>query len=153
MPSLRNRRKSRKADEDIIKTEPDKKRATGEDDENDFDEDDGEVPLKMPEQHKYGWTSMRGVLDRKHVLRKFHSRQEETNFPFLSLPPEIRNMIYRYLLVSKAENHWVRRGTGQRQMEPIELETPVIGRLWRPGGIETAILSVNRQVRDPTQLD
>jgi len=52
-------------------------------------------------------------------------------FPFLKLPPEIRNMIYRYLVVSRSD-------------APINLSD--ISKWYTAGGIQTAILSTNKQV-------
>lgn len=56
-------------------------------------------------------------------------------FPFLKLPPEIRNMIYRYLVVSRSD-------------APINLTDT--SKWYTAGGIQTAILSINKQVSLPT---
>ena len=54
-------------------------------------------------------------------------------FPFLKLPAEIRNMIYRYLVVS-------------RSASPINLTDT--SKWYTAGGIQTAILCANKQVFD-----
>lgn len=149
-PQSRRRARKRKADdEDIIKTRPDKRRATGKADENDFDEDDDEAKeVERPTfySHERGWSSVHGILEKKHALRKIHSRGEKTAFPFLELPAEVRNMIYRYLVVSQAQTYESSAIPGKPfAKEPVNVGSS--SSLWRSGGIETAILSVNRQVR------
>lgn len=153
MPArILGKRKRKLEDEDVIKTEPDKKRATGKPDDDEFEEDE-EAPFQLSPVR--GLTSLRDILDRKHALRKIHRRQQETDFPFLKLPAEIRNMIYRYLVVSQAEDLGnYRCGPQPNPKVPIDLTVPeCLRKLWTRGGIETSILCVNRQVRYLIELN
>lgn len=134
-------RKRRKVDEDVIKTERDTRRASGKEGENDFVVEE----QRLVEPEGWGLTSKRDILDRKNFMRKIHSRRGKIEFPFLKLPAEIRNMIYRYLLVSRAQTPGNSRQGRSGVAAPIELSHSR-AKYWYPGGIETSILSVNRQV-------
>lgn len=149
-------RKKRKVDEDIIYTEKDTRKATGADDENDF------VEEEEHDNDNIGaiLTSKSDILMKKHNMRIVQAAQDveiaallpagaKTKFRFLNLPPEVRNMIYRYLLVSKARklriNFITRRAYLSPDISPISLSNS--GRKsWLHGGIDTTILLINHQV-------
>ena len=116
-----------KKDESVIKTERDTRRATKEDDET-WDEDtDAQQQFNVPP--RYITTPAESIYLRTKT-RKTIRRDEEILFPFLLLPAEIRNMIYRYLVLSKSG-------------KPIRLDQVTS---FVPGGIETAILRTNKLV-------
>jgi len=149
MPMRRARRPAR-PDEDIIKTERDVKKATGADGENDFEEEQV-VPLQLP--RVWAYASQRDLLNKKAIQRKMQIQLEQkleedgvaTQFPFTRLPPEIRNEIYRYLVVSQA-----RAVNNPTVKVPINIGAgayPALTKYWIPGGIDTTILTVNKQVR------
>lgn len=138
-----------RVDEDIIKTERDDKKATGAEGENDFEEEKV-VPLELP--RVWAYASQRDLLNKKAVQRKMQIENEQklkengdvTQFPFTRLPPEIRNEIYRYLVVSQA-----RAINNPKVKVPINIGAgayPVLTKYWIPGGIDTTILTVNKQV-------
>jgi hypothetical protein len=130
------RRKRRREDESVIKTEPDTRRADRENDDT-FELTDEEAEVKKTS--KFTTVEYNRYLRSKARSKARKSSQEvqlHDPFPFLRLSPEIRNMIYRYLVVSKSPY-------------PIRLDsTGCISQ----GGIETAILVANRQVR-ASELD
>lgn len=119
------KRRRRQTDPDVIPTEPDRRRATGKEDEDAFDEPEEEVVAPVINK----WTTAANSRYLRLRARQT-SKPAESSFPFLLLPAEIRNMIYRYLVISKSP-------------EPIRLDSV---RNFRSGGIETAILLANRLV-------
>lgn len=126
------KRKRVKHDPDVVKTEPDNRRATGDDDENDDIIDTVEEPALVTVG---SLVTAGSSLYRRTKLRK-SSNNTEQHFPFMLLPAEVRNMIYRYLVVS---NH---KGF-------ICIDEP---RMFVSGGIEIAIMLVNHQVHIPSLL-
>lgn len=125
---------------DVIRTEPDYRKADGREDENDFVPDDEEEAAFQ--QPTYFYTGGRltsrtealiPVWRRRGYLatRKVESQKVKI-FRFLDLPAEIRNCIYRYIVISN---------NGKK----IDLSKSS-HRLFHKGGIETAILYVNHQV-------
>ena len=119
------RRRRHRREGSVVRTEPDHNRATGREDEDEFEmePEDTVVPRSAAFITK---------CESRYLRSKARKPDEnsETNFPFLSLPAEIRNMIYRYLVVSKAPG-------------PIRLDQTQV---FAPGGIEIAILMTNHQV-------
>jgi len=118
------KKKRVKYDPDVIKTERDWRRATGKEDDDDFQLSDEEK-----DNPKRTWTTTTLSRYDRRRSRKSSDKSDEP-FPFLKLPAEIRNMIYRYVVVSKAPG-------------PIRLDTDGT---FHKGGIETAILATNHQV-------
>ncbi|KAI9742302.1 MAG: hypothetical protein M1818_004202 [Claussenomyces sp. TS43310] len=112
-------------DEDVIRTEPDKRRATG----NDADEDEFEAEEAAVSSNPSGWSTIATSRYQRAVSRR-SLRKNQTSFKFLLLPAEIRNMVYRYVVVSKS---------------PVPIDLGDI-KTFRSGGIETAILLANHQV-------
>jgi hypothetical protein len=129
------RKRHSKHDEDIIRTEPDKRRATGREEDDNFEE-----PFKPTETAIY--TPIQPFMRCAQTVRSDFCRRSKTrpptnqkgahrsHFPFLLLPAEIRNEIYRHIVVSRSDL-------------PIRLSAE----LWiRSGGISTAILLACYQV-------
>jgi len=127
MPRVKKRVKY---DPDVIKTERDWRRATGKEDDDDF-----HLSEEEKDNPKRTWTTTTLSLYDRRKSRKSSDNSDEP-FPFLKLPAEIRNMIYRYIVISKAP------GPIQLGAEPI----------FTKGGIETAILTTNHQVWSHVQL-
>lgn len=88
---------------------------------------------RIPKRKKDWEDDTEEIVKTEPDLRRADKENDETDdyFPFLKLIPEIRDMIYECLLVSKAT-------------EPIQLDES--GGEFTPGGIETAILRTNRAV-------
>src|SRR5882757_2816578 len=121
------RKRSRKrVDSEVIKTQRDSRRADRENDDT-FNLTDEE---RVVESMKYTTAPVSRYLRTK--ARKSRSTARSGGpFPFLHLPPEVRNMVYRHIVVSKAPY-------------PIRLDSG--SEIFSPGGIETAILLANRTV-------
>lgn len=122
------RRKRTKIDHDVIRTEPDHRRASGAGDDDDDVED--EAVSRTPKYEPVYTTRDDVIHRRRWTARK--SKTQELRFPFFSLPAEIRNMVYRCLVVSQRD-------------EPIDL-TADGNKRFPSGKIETAILFANKQV-------
>lgn len=124
---MRRKLSRKRTDEGVIKTERDYRRADRENDDTfDLTDEEAFVPSS--------------VLTTVHISRYVRSRARKSSrgvkiddpFPFLTLPPEVRNMVYQCVLVSTA-------------LDPIRLDEGSM--MFAPGGIETAILLTNRAVR------
>jgi len=128
MPAKRRRHQRR--DSSVVRTEPDLQRATGNDEDDEFEAQPGEVTTSSPRKRKSPSGS-------HQVAAAAGAKEQESQFPFMKLPAEVRNMIYRYLVLSDRN---------------IDLGEPDLYRRagalkgWYPAGIQTAILRVNRQV-------
>lgn len=117
--------KKRRRENSVVRTEPDRRRATGA-------EDDDEIKTEGEDEDL--WSRKYSTLGMTRYRREKAKRQKSTQdatFPFLKLPAEIRIMVYRCLVVSKAETS-------------IDLST---NKTFVRGGIETAILTASRLVR------
>ncbi|KAH8599388.1 hypothetical protein B0O99DRAFT_389738 [Bisporella sp. PMI_857] len=135
-------RRRPKIDNDVIKTEKDYQRATGREDENNFEIEEEKVnldaKLTFQEWIYQDYTNKTASHYKRARLRQglgITGTDIDEAFPFLRFPPEIRNMIYRYMVISRAETR-------------IHLDTGVIGKFYKPGGIETAILSTCKQIHN-----
>lgn len=118
------KRKRVKNDPDVIKTARDFRRATGDGHDDDFEEaDEPKINLEQ------AWTDINFSRYKRAKLRESMPKAADP-FPFLNLPAEIRNMVYRYLVVSKSPTK-------------IRLD---LAKDFTPGGIDTTILLANRQV-------
>lgn len=118
------KRKRVKKDLDVIKTEPEYRRATGDEKDDDFDViNEPKVNLDRC------WTTIGFTRYKRTKLRQPMPKADDP-FPFMSLPGEIRNMIYRYLVVSKSK-------------DKIRLHS---SDAFTPGGIDIAIILTNKKV-------
>ena len=132
------RKSKRKADEDVIKTEPDKRRATGNDEEDEAEEIANALVTVAPLQPAYiNKRTTRASFGRKSISMAV-TTATKTDFPFLSLPAEVRNMIYRLIVVSTSP-------------KPIFITLDRYTRVFY-GGICTSILFTNKQV-SASQID
>lgn len=120
--------KRAKRDPDVVYTERDYRRASGKEDENDFEQDLG-AANEADYEKVYTYTTLSRSIRIKYNKSTPRIRTEAP-FSFTTLPPEIRNMIYRYLVVSL-------------NPKPIELGGSTY---FEKGGIQTAILTTSRQV-------
>lgn len=138
------RRKKAKRDMDVIRTEPDYRKADGREDENDFVADDDEEVANQQASHFYSGYRLTSRTEalipvwrrRGYLATRKVKGQKVKIFNFLELPGEIRNCIYRYIVISN---------NGKK----IDLSKSS-HRLFHKGGIETAILYVNHQVSNYT---
>lgn len=129
----------------MVTTQPDKRRATREDDD-DFEEGLVEEPTKERDPnytpHGGDLTTIGSTIGEGRRLRaaqraKMPALRLSSPFRFMDLPLEVRWIIYKYLLRSTSATH------------PVEL----VQRTWfRRGGIRTAILSVSRKVSGPVSV-
>jgi hypothetical protein len=94
--------------------------------------------------------------------KKANDVEKKTSFPFLKLPPEIRNMIYGLVLKDPGGIHLTNRSEAGRRK--VTREHPWESRYWYPGALEPyvpfeywknprrvltpAILATNRQIYD-----
>jgi hypothetical protein len=118
------KRKRIRDDPDVIKTQRDFRRATGDEKDDDFDVvDEPKINLDR------GWTTIGFTRYKRAKLRESMPKALDP-FPFLNLPAEIRNMVYRFLVVSRSPNR-------------IRLD---VVKDFQPGGIDIAIMLTSRQV-------
>lgn len=126
------RKSPSKYDEDVIRTEPDRRRATGNEEDDDFEQSTESSDPAVSVRPLGSYVSVRAV--RSNLCRRSKTRAPKNNgqsfFPFMFLPAEIRYEIYRYVVISRSGS-------------PISL----CNENWiRTGGINTAILLTSRQV-------
>ena len=121
------KRPGKRGDPDVVKTEPDDRRADRYNDDT-LDLSDDEVVIEP----SMFITAAISRYRRAKTRKPSRGANAQPPFRFLDLPPEMRVMIYRYLLVSKAPHS-------------ISLDAGSVA--FQPGGIETAILLANRMVR------
>ena len=113
----------------MIKTEPDLRRADRYNDDTLIPSGDKEViDPKEPITASVSWHR------RVQARESSGATTALAPFPFLELPPETREQILQYLLVSKSTH-------------AIALD--LTGYIFESGGIETAVLLANRQVGTP----
>jgi hypothetical protein len=122
------KKRQKKVDPDVVYTQRDERRATGNADEDEFDE---AAEVSRDAMGVYYYQPLVKTLAETRRERYAGAKKDSitTNFPFMTLPAEIRNMIYRYIVLS-------------RSGKPINLGS----KLFYPGGIQTALLVINRQV-------
>lgn len=97
---------------------------------DDCDDDDDKQEIMPFGFELTGYTTTH--TSRSEKIKNLVKRSEGStkSFPFMRLPPEIREMVYYHVVIPKS--HY-----------PILLNDDIY---FRPGGIETAILSTNRNV-------
>ena len=121
------KRRRKRADLEVVKTERDDRRADRYNDDT-LDLSDNEVAIAL---EKFV-TAPISRYRRARTRRASRDANAQRPFRFLDLPPELRDKVYRHLLVSNAPNS-------------IGLDAGSV--VFQPGGIETAILLANWMVR------
>lgn len=90
-----------KKDESVIKTKRDNRRATKEGDDVYLTDEDTDVQKQSIENNRF-ITTLAQTQYLRTKARTALKRDEEVVFPFLRLPAEIRNMVYRHIVLSRS---------------------------------------------------